>query len=73
MKNQTKALISKTKASAEVLARDVAAYEAMRASRPYQIEPGKATPKPPALRLMPAVVSAGTLELRRSKRLGVAA
>jgi hypothetical protein len=64
MKSKAKAAVGMSKAAQEQLARDVAAFDAMSAARSLT---------PPPLRLMPARVSAGELELRRSKRLGVAA
>ena len=56
--------VSARQNAAAQLARDVAALHAMQARRPM---------KPPPMRLLPATVSAGQLELRRAKRLGIAA
>lgn len=53
-----------SEAAQEQLDRDVAALHAVQATRPL---------KPPPLHLMPIVFTAGQLELRRAKRLGLAA
>jgi hypothetical protein len=51
-------------ASAARRAADVAAYERMCASRPM---------KPPPLRIFRPTITAGQLELRKARRLGLAA
>ena len=58
------------KNNAARLAADVAAFDAM--CRPIAAG-GQRHLQAPPLRLLPPTVSAGVLELRRSKRLGVAA
>lgn len=50
--------------TAAQLARDLAVFDAMCAARPLT---------PPPMRLLPSVLSAGQLELRSARRMGVAA
>jgi hypothetical protein len=58
-------------AAREQTARDAAAFDAMCAAAKARFVARGG--KPPALRLLPPVVSAGLLELRKARRLGVAA
>lgn len=64
MNRKTKRVPGVSAALAEQRARDVAAFDAMCATRPK---------KGPPLRLVRPTVTAGELELRRAKRLGAAA
>ena len=68
MKRKAKVVMAMSSAAREQLDRDVAAFNARVAN-----QNGERPLKPPPSRLLPTVVTAAQLELRRAKRLGLAA